>query len=870
MTAPPSLVDGSSEPGKNVKRFRKMRIGTRLALLFFSVTVTPLVILGSAIYAQSYSVVRQQVFRVLENSATNLKWRIELLSEHYFDTYSSLVQRAQLRDSLLDYTRQKDPDSQQRLKSLLTETVQGSRVFLRLDLYDGSGNLITSTSDTARSSTLAERDRITEPQHNNRFLTFRRIASSTARMEMASELKDGDTRIGFIRAIFDLTPFKKLCERPLGVGSTEDVVLITSTATGLPAFVTPPKLFRTDPPLEETLRESEQSLTITQNDLLLDNMSDYRGESVIAVSRPIDTMNWNLLVKLDQKEVFAPLVAIRTFILGSCSLLLLLVIGLSRMIARSFTRPIQALSEAAHELREGQLDSRVHIREGGGEIQETCVAFNQMAEQLQHSHRLLTEQVRSLAERDHRTRAMLNSALDAVISVNSEGKVVEWNPAAEIMFGHPRDVAIGQLLIPLISPSAYRSKYMESFAHTTSAVDTMTPSARFEAKAVRKNGDEFPVEFTVCSASVQEQILLTSYIRDLSRQKEAEEQNLLLSSILKGSEDAIIGEDLQGIIRVWNQGASRILGWDGREVIGKHASAILPGSLTPADSEIEEASRLGKSIETVEIVRKRKDGTSVYLSLSISPIRTSQGELVGRATIARDITEKRLAEDLMRASLHEKELLLKEVHHRVKNNMQVISSLLKLQSEYLGDDGARRLFKQSDERIRSMAIIHERLYRAETLSEIDLAEYIKELTSFLLRSHSVRPERITVNMNLLPIQLGIDQAIPCGLLLNECISNAFKHAFNPETGGELTITLGVDGEDVMLSIADNGKGLPANFDPMRPESMGFEIVRTLTEQLQGSLEVQRAQGTDLIFRFRNMKAQQQRRKDHGTRQHLSM
>ena len=173
-----------------------------------------------------------------------------------------------------------------------------------------------------------------------------------------------------------------------------------------------------------------------------------------------------------------------------------------------------------------------------------------------------------------------------------------------------------------------------------------------------------------------------------------------------------------------------------------------------------------------------------------------------------------------------------------------------------------------------MALIHERLYRSEGFDDIDFSGYIRELAEHLFHSYVMDSSRVELKLELEPTLLGIDQAIPCGLLLNECITNAFKHAFSPGVPGALSIQLREENGHVILSVSDDGKGMPNGFETEPPTSLGFEIMRTLTEQLEGTLEVREESGSEFIFRFplqgKSAVQQQRRRKENGNSQHLSV
>jgi PAS domain S-box-containing protein len=215
-----------------------------------------------------------------------------------------------------------------------------------------------------------------------------------------------------------------------------------------------------------------------------------------------------------------------------------------------------------------------------------------------------------------------------------------------------------------------------------------------------------------------------------------------------------------------------------------------------------------------------------------------------------DITERKRAEDRIRASLREKEVLLKEIHHRVKNNLQIISSLLDLQTEYIKDKRALRVFNETQGRVRSMALIHEVLYQSEDLSKIDFVEYIRNLGAYLLQSYGIKSNKVKLNIDVENTSMGIDNAIQCGLIINELVSNSLKHAFPGRKKGEIRISLHLNdngrdasGRPYTLTVGDNGVGLPKGLDFQNTESLGLEIVTTLVKQLKGTIELDRNGGT---------------------------
>ena len=229
----------------------------------------------------------------------------------------------------------------------------------------------------------------------------------------------------------------------------------------------------------------------------------------------------------------------------------------------------------------------------------------------------------------------------------------------------------------------------------------------------------------------------------------------------------------------------------------------------------------------------------------------ASGRPLRMAGICLDATQRKLVESALQKSLREKESLLKEIHHRVKNNLQVISSLLRLQSNKVANSAAESILLEMQNRVRSMALIHEHLYRSENLAEVDLAAYLKQLCQQLFRAMAPAPGTIQLRLETVPIRLGIDQAIPCGLLVNEMFSNALKHAFPNGRTGQVQVQLQLAADSSLrLRVADNGVGLPAGLDLKQLNSLGLQLISDLTRQLRGRLEIGPGPGTSFEVLFK--------------------
>ncbi|MGV0025932.1 PAS domain S-box protein [Phormidesmis priestleyi] len=249
-----------------------------------------------------------------------------------------------------------------------------------------------------------------------------------------------------------------------------------------------------------------------------------------------------------------------------------------------------------------------------------------------------------------------------------------------------------------------------------------------------------------------------------------------------------------------------------------------------------------------------QDGSYRWLRDAMKLLRDRQGypvEIIGSVV---DITDRKRVENQLRESLQEKEVMLKEIHHRVKNNLQVISSLLKLQAGYIKDDRILEVFKESQNRVRAMALIHEKLYQSEDLAKTDFAEYIRSLVNDLFRSYSISSRAVSLNLTVEDVRLSIDTAIPCGLIINELVSNSLKHAFSARQPGQISIDLSSKANDrYLLVVQDNGAGLPSDIDFRKTKSLGLQLVCNLTKQLQGTIDLDRENGSTFKINFTDQK-----------------
>ena len=285
------------------------------------------------------------------------------------------------------------------------------------------------------------------------------------------------------------------------------------------------------------------------------------------------------------------------------------------------------------------------------------------------------------------------------------------------------------------------------------------------------------------------------------------------------------------------------------QVRGKQVSALVVKEHRSAFDKLTEEVFQGKS-GMLEFGIVGLKGQHLWLETHAVPLRNEEGEINALLGITRDITKRKTAEDRLRKSLREKELLLREIHHRVKNNMVVISSLLRIQSGFLCDPRSVEIFRESQNRIGTMMRIYDKLYRSPDLTTVNFNEYISDLTTSLFDSYNLKPDRVTVELKLADAPIDIEKAIPCGLIINELISNALKYGFPDGRKGKITVSLHPLDENVVeLVVCDDGIGMPDSVDIHTTNTFGVQLVSLLVKQLGGECQLKRENGTEFRISF---------------------
>ena len=445
------------------------------------------------------------------------------------------------------------------------------------------------------------------------------------------------------------------------------------------------------------------------------------------------------------------------------------------------------------------------------------------------------------------SRAVEQSPASIVIT-DTKGDIEYVNPKFTEITGYKFDEVFGENPRILKSGETKNETYIELW-------DTITSGNEWhgELHNKKKNGDLF-WEWASISPIYNNEDVITSYVaikEDITERKIIQQQIQFQAILMENITDAIIYTDTNHVIKSWNYAAAELYGWKAEEILNKKGPEYLRSEYLDTDQESVLKTINENGNWTGELIEYKKNGKPVNILASYSFVKDSNGMIAGYLSVNRDITVLKNAEEKIKASLKEKEILLKEIHHRVKNNLQVISSLLKMQAGYIKDPAALDYFKISAQRVKSMALIHEQLYRSADFSKIDFEIYIKKLTTHLFQTFGVNPRSIGIDIKVKNVNLSIDTAIPCGLLVNELVSNSLKHGFTAGRKGTIEIKMEkCKEENYILSVKDNGVGFPENVDFRNTETLGLQLINTLTEQVEGNIELKQDSGTEFIITFK--------------------
>ncbi|MDR3514611.1 MAG: PAS domain S-box protein [Azospirillaceae bacterium] len=477
-------------------------------------------------------------------------------------------------------------------------------------------------------------------------------------------------------------------------------------------------------------------------------------------------------------------------------------------------------------------------------------------------------------------RLMVENIVDyAIISLDAEGYIRSWNPGASRIKGYRADEILGQHFSRLYLAADIQA------ARPQHALAIAAAQGRFEDEGWRLRKDQSAFWANIVITAIRDRnghlcgfVKLT---RDLSQRRQEEDAlrqakeglerriderarelmavNQALSksearfrTVVERAPNAMIMINARGQMEMINAHTELLFGYPRQELLGQPIEMLVPARFRHHHPGLR-ATFFGNPQPRPmgagrDLYGLRKDGSEFPVEIGLNPIETEEGPMVLSAIL--DLSDRKQKENNIRQALKEKDVLLAEIHHRVKNNLQIISSLLHMQSARIVDRDALDLLASSQNRIKSMALIHQTLYQSNDFSHVDFALFLDTLIPNLTSSYGADLSRITIDVDATQALFPLNTAIPCGLIVNELIANALKYAFPDNRCGKIAISMAKDADqNVTLILSDDGIGIPADLDLELSAALGLKLVNLLTDQLGGTVEMRRADPTRFTFRF---------------------
>lgn len=463
---------------------------------------------------------------------------------------------------------------------------------------------------------------------------------------------------------------------------------------------------------------------------------------------------------------------------------------------------------------------------------------------------------RELRESEERYRAIYDQAYVGIARVGLDGQFLQVNDQLCLMMGYTQDEMLAKTFMDITQED--HAEQSQEFQRALIAGEI--EKFRTEKRYIHKNGSLIYANLTssIVRDSAGNPEYFVSVFQDITEKKKADEQIRMqaakMNAVFETSTHHIWTVDREFRLTSCNRNQA--------EWIRKNYGVEPHVGLSMVTGEMISTEEMNnfwhQKLESTfkgqrqhfETFFTDKSGETTWREVYLNPIYDETGQAVEVSCIAHDVTDKKQSEEKLKLSLKEKEVLLKEVHHRVKNNLQVISSILNLQSSYVRDRKTLELLRESQNRIKSMAFIHESLYQTKDFSNINFSEYVHNISKNLVHSYSGPDNVPELHLETGSIFLNLDTAIPCGLVINELLSNALKYAFPNGRKGNITVQLEQNDGAIRITIADDGVGLPEDVDYRNTESLGLQLVVTLVEQINGKIRLENKKGTKFVIDFK--------------------
>lgn len=448
---------------------------------------------------------------------------------------------------------------------------------------------------------------------------------------------------------------------------------------------------------------------------------------------------------------------------------------------------------------------------------------------------------------DEVLKSLLNLSTDIITVLTNEGIILFESDSIESMLGYDKNELIGQNAFMYVHKDDLKRVYSDFNTGLLSPGKPIISSYRFR----KADGSYIFLETAGVKFKSDDSNNLVIISRDVTSRVETEKKIRRLTAAVEQSSNTIVITDIEGRIEYVNKKFADLTGYSKDEAVGGNPSILRSGTTPKEIYKDLWTTILTGSVWQGEIKNKKKSGELYWEKIKITPVVDENDQITNFIAIKDDITREKNISEKLEQSLKEKEIMLKEIHHRVKNNLQIVISLLNLQSTTVDDQKLKNQLTISQNRVRSMALIHQHLYRSSDLTRINMEDYLLGLSGQLLSSYDEQKNVVKITVNAKDIEFTIETAVPFGLLVNEMITNSLKHGFQGRKEGNIEIKLSKSGNDeYTLDYHDDGIGIPINIVNGHVVSFGMHLIEMLVSQLDGSFELIPSGGTNYRINFR--------------------
>ncbi len=461
---------------------------------------------------------------------------------------------------------------------------------------------------------------------------------------------------------------------------------------------------------------------------------------------------------------------------------------------------------------------------------------------------MITKKHSDLLDNEELMHFAIEAAPNGMVIIDDSGNILLANSSVETLFGYARNELLDQPIEQLV-PDRFSHAHPELRSSYFIDPQTRAMGHGRDLFGLHKNGSEIPVEIGLNPIRIGERVFTLATIVDITERQRSQQ---MVNLAVEAAPNGMVLTNKSGKITLVNSMIETMFGYSREELIGANIDILVPERFrghhpqvrqTYIKQPVSRAMGQGRDLYALN-----KQGEEFPVEIGLNPLHTANGVMILASVV--DITERKQQEESLKSALLAKETLLAEIHHRVKNNLQIIDSLIGMQMDQVAGEQARTALRDSQNRVKTISLVHQILYQSQDFAQIDAGDFISSLTHNLVQSYGVDRTRIDLQLDVDPLFLSMNRSLPLGLIVNELVTNALKHAFPENRRGTLTVSLKVINDSrAVLTVTDTGVGLPPREHPADGETLGLRLTEALASQIEAELTVKSSNPTSFELSF---------------------